>query len=79
MNDRDCKKCVHHTAGFCSKWECHGTVTIADVKTEARKELVDRMKSLDDYDSVSHTEFSHGYHRAVEHMIAENERLMNTE
>lgn len=47
--DRNCSKCVHHTSGGCSKWECTGTVTIKDVKEEALNDLLDSIKNGDDY------------------------------
>lgn len=39
--DRDCNKCIHHTSGSCSAWECTGTVTVEDVKADAIDEVID--------------------------------------
>lgn len=41
--DRDCDKCVYHTSGSCSKWECDFT-TISDI----RHEMIDDMAELCD-------------------------------
>ena len=32
--DRDCDKCVYHTAGSCSKFDCEFT-TVADIRNKA--------------------------------------------
>lgn len=32
--ERNCNKCVYHTSGECSKWECLGTVTKNDFANE---------------------------------------------
>lgn len=34
MNGRDCNKCVYHTSGSCSKWDCNPT-SIEDVRNKA--------------------------------------------
>lgn len=39
--DRNCNKCIHHTSGSCSVWECTGTKTVEDVKTDAIDEVID--------------------------------------
>lgn len=36
MVERNCDKCVHHTAGKCGKWTCEGTVTVDDIVRRAR-------------------------------------------
>ena len=32
--NRDCKNCVYHSSGSCSKWDCEFT-TVDDVKNKA--------------------------------------------
>ena len=32
--DRDCKKCVYHSSGSCSQWDCNFTTT-NDVRNKA--------------------------------------------
>lgn len=34
--DRDCNKCVYHTSGSCSQWECKGTTPIDDIRAEEK-------------------------------------------
>lgn len=43
MTDRNCKECVHHSSGSCSKWQCFGTVTINDVKRNTLKEISEKV------------------------------------
>ena len=38
--DRNCDKCIHHTSGMCSSWDCK-MQTVEDVKKEAVKEFVE--------------------------------------
>lgn len=38
--DRDCNKCINHTSGMCSSWDCK-MQTVDDVKNEAVKEYVE--------------------------------------
>lgn len=37
--NRDCKNCVYHSSGSCSKWDCKFT-TVDDVRNEAIDETV---------------------------------------
>lgn len=30
---RDCSRCVYYSGDHCSKWECIGTTTVNDIKT----------------------------------------------
>ena len=41
--DRDCDKCVYHTSGSCSKWECDFT-TISDIRNRAIEEFSERLQ-----------------------------------
>lgn len=41
--DRDCNKCIHHTSGSCSAWECTGTKTVDDVRADALAEVEEAM------------------------------------
>lgn len=41
--ERDCNKCVYHTSGTCSRWECKGTVTRDDIRAEVLKEVENAM------------------------------------
>ena len=36
--DRDCDKCVYHTSGSCSKWECDFT-TVSDIRNKTLNDL----------------------------------------
>lgn len=36
---RECDKCVYHSSGNCSVWECKGTVTIEDIKRQTINEI----------------------------------------
>ena len=38
--ERECDKCIHHTSGMCSSWECK-MQTVEDVKREAVKEFAE--------------------------------------
>ena len=38
--DRECNKCVYHTSGSCSAWECTGTKTVEDVRADAIDEVI---------------------------------------
>lgn len=47
--DRNCNKCIHHTSGSCSAWECKGTVTVEDVRKNAIEECIEVVdKIIDD-------------------------------
>ena len=39
--NRECDKCVYHTSGSCSQWECKGTTTINDVRADERRKFVE--------------------------------------
>ena len=42
MEDRNCNECVYSTRdGFCRRFECAGTVTVEDIKAEARQSAID--------------------------------------
>lgn len=41
MTERNCSKCVYHEDGGCTRWECKGSVTVADVKRKAVKEFAE--------------------------------------
>lgn len=41
--DRDCNKCIHHTSGSCSAWECTGTKTVDDVRADELAEVEEAM------------------------------------
>lgn len=42
MDNRNCNNCVYSTRdGFCRKFECAGTVTVEDIKAEARQSAID--------------------------------------
>jgi len=45
---RECDKCVHHTAGNCSQFDCNGTVKIEDVENKAYMRLIDKLEKIDD-------------------------------
>lgn len=51
--DRNCSKCIHHTSGSCSAWECTGTVTVEDVRKNAieeyRKEMHDMIEGNEEF------------------------------
>ena len=39
--ERDCNKCVYSTRdGNCRKWECKGTKTVKDIKTDTINECI---------------------------------------
>lgn len=38
--DRDCDKCVYHTSGSCSKWECDFT-TISDIRNKTIDDFIE--------------------------------------
>jgi len=38
---RDCENCIYHTENGCSKWECKGTVTLDDYKSQIRADALD--------------------------------------
>ena len=39
--ERDCNKCVYSTRdGNCRKWECVGTKTVKDIKTDTINECI---------------------------------------
>lgn len=38
--ERECNKCIHHTSGMCSSWDCK-MQTVDDAKKEAVKEYVE--------------------------------------
>ena len=42
MAERNCDKCVYgRRSGNCTAWNCKGTVTVEDIKAEARKSAVE--------------------------------------
>lgn len=44
---RDCNKCVYSTRdGNCRKWECKGTVTVEDIKKEAKEECGEELLKI---------------------------------
>ena len=43
--NRDCKNCVYHSSGSCSKWDCEFT-TVDDVRNEAIDDTVKAIKGL---------------------------------
>lgn len=38
--ERECNKCIHHTSGRCSSWDCK-MQTVEDVNREARNKGID--------------------------------------
>lgn len=57
--DRECNKCIHHTSGMCSSWDCK-MQTVDDVKKEAREKVIEEfrreaIKRFVDFDRL------HGY------------------
>ena len=38
--DRECNKCIHHTSGMCSSWDCK-MQTVEDLKRETREKAID--------------------------------------
>lgn len=41
-NERNCDKCVYgRRSGNCTAWNCKGTVTVEDIKAEARQSAID--------------------------------------
>lgn len=42
--NRDCKNCVYHSSGSCSKWDCEFT-TVDDVRNKAIDDFVNLFKS----------------------------------
>ena len=40
MADRECNRCVYHSSGSCSAWECEGTKTVKDIKTDTINECI---------------------------------------
>lgn len=42
--NRDCKNCVYHSSGSCSKWACEFT-TVDDVRNKAIDDFVNLFKS----------------------------------
>ena len=43
--DRDCDKCVYHTSGSCSKWECDFT-TISDIRNRTIDEIAEKIGKI---------------------------------
>ena len=41
--DRDCNKCIHHTAGACSSWHCE-MMTIEDFRNKVVDDIVERLE-----------------------------------
>lgn len=41
--ERNCDKCIHHTSGMCSSWDCK-MQTVEDVKREAREKAIEEFK-----------------------------------
>lgn len=37
--DRDCDKCIYHSSGGCSQWECNFT-TVADLMDKTVEDIV---------------------------------------
>lgn len=60
--DRNCNKCIHHTSGSCSAWECKGTVTVEDVKADAIDEAI---HSLDNCVATCHEDYIDGIHFSI--------------
>ena len=44
--NRDCKNCVHHSSGSCSRWNCE-FATVDDVRNKA---IDDFVKAIDEAD-----------------------------
>lgn len=41
-NERNCDKCVYgRRSGNCTAWNCKGTVTVEDIKAEARQSAIE--------------------------------------
>lgn len=38
--DRECNKCIHHTSGMCSSWDCK-MQTVEDLKRETREKAIE--------------------------------------
>lgn len=38
--DRNCDKCIHHTSGTCSSWDCK-MQTVEDLKKEVREKTIE--------------------------------------
>lgn len=49
--DRNCNKCIHHTSGLCSKWDCEMT-TLEDYRDKVIDEFAERIKELFKYESA---------------------------
>ena len=44
-NERNCDKCVYgRRSGNCTAWNCKGTVTVEDIKAEARQSAIDEYR-----------------------------------
>lgn len=44
MAERNCDKCVYgRRSGNCTAWNCKGTVTVEDIKAEARQSAIDEL------------------------------------
>ena len=58
-NERNCDKCVYgRRSGNCTAWNCKGTVTVEDIKAEARKSAIDLITELKNkYEHFSHEEY----------------------
>ena len=55
--DRNCDKCIHHTSGMCSSWDCK-MQTVEDVKKEAVKEYVEAVVAeLEKYMKASEKDY----------------------
>lgn len=44
--NRDCKNCVYHSSGSCSKWDCEFT-TVDDVRNKAIDDFVEAIDKED--------------------------------
>ena len=55
--ERECNKCIHHTSGMCSSWDCK-MQTVEDVKKESRAqaitEFAERVKRYVDCGHLCH-------------------------
>ena len=78
--DRECNKCVYSTRdGDCRKWNCEGTVTVEDIKAEAKADAIDECKTIlkshhmyrtceDDYNAKIEAPFYKGLWKSFEQL-----------
>ena len=69
--DRNCDKCIHHTSGMCSAWDCK-MQTVEDVKKEAREKAIEEFaeamkKKTEDYKFADFLESSWSHTWAILH------------